>query len=133
MQNRFPVGEWGILQREVTPEVTAGAIGNPGVDVLATPMLVAFAEIASVQIVNPHLALDEATVGTHIEMNHLAATPVGMTVTVKSQLALFEGRKFVFKFEAFDDVEKVAEGLQERYLVNLPRLLQRAREKKPKK
>ena len=130
MSNGLPIGQWGVVERTVTDDFTAASLGLPGVDVLATPVLVGFVERASGQLIFPYLAAGEATVGTHIDLSHLAATPVGMKVTIRSQLAAVEGRKLTFKFEAFDEVEKVAEGTHTRVIVNLQRILEKARAKK---
>lgn len=130
MANGLPLGQSGVLERVVTDDMTAAALGNPGVDVLATPVLLGFVEIASAHLVLPYLGEGEATVGTRVEFSHLAATPVGMKVTIKSQLAAVDGRKLTFNFEAFDEVEKVAEGTHTRFIVNLQMILERARAKK---
>ncbi len=130
LDKQLPVGQWGVLERVVEYKYTAAAFGNEGVEVLATPVLIGLVEQASLEMVQPFLEPGNATVGAHIDFSHLAATPVGMKVTVKSQLVAFEGRKLTFKFEAYDEVEKVAEGTHVRVIVDLKRALDRARAKK---
>jgi fluoroacetyl-CoA thioesterase len=101
----------------VSADRTAHAMGNPGVHVLATPILIGLLENASAAVLAGHLPSGATTVGTMVEMRHLAATPVGMTVRARATLLESDGRRFVFAVEAWDDVDKVTEGRHERYLV----------------
>ena len=130
IDNRFPVGEWGVVERVVTGEITARALGSGLVDLLGTPFLVALAEQASVSAVAQYLDPGETTVGVRLEVSHLAATPVGMKVTVRSQLIRVEGRRLFFHFEAHDEVEKIGEGSHERAVVLLQRIMEKATAKK---
>lgn len=120
------VGEVEIV---VTEDVTAAAWGNKGVDVLATPELVGLLEGAATNALLPHLPPGAGTVGTLINMKHLAATPVGMRVRVKATLREVDGRRFVFDLEAWDDEEKVAEGTHERFQVSMDKFFQRIAQK----
>lgn len=129
MEDRFIVGSVGVWEKVITDEYTAAALGNPGVDVAGTPWLAAFAEKASLEGIERYLAPDETTVGARLEIFHLAPTPVGMKVTMRSWLDRVEGRKLFFKFEAYDEVEKVAEGSHDRVIVNKHRILEKARVK----
>lgn len=114
----------------VAPDRTAHAMGNQGVHVLATPFLVGLLENAGAAVVNPHLPAGATTVGTMVEMRHLAATPVGMTVRARATLLETDGKRFLFAVEARDDREKIAEGRHERYLVtDLGKFLNRAMSK----
>lgn len=107
----------------VAEDNMADKMGNAGVRVLATPMLVALMEQAAVDALTPYLAPDEGSVGTRIDIAHLAATPEGMTVRAVAELTEISGKRLTFTVEAFDDREKVGEGRHERYLVNLPKFL----------
>ena len=114
----------------VPPERTADAMGNRGVRVLATPFLIGLLEDAAAAILRPHLAPGAGTVGTMVEMRHLAATPVGMTVRATATLLETDGRRFLFAVEAWDEKEKVAEGRHERFvLTDLAKFLDRAMKK----
>jgi fluoroacetyl-CoA thioesterase len=114
----------------VPPERTADAMGNPGVHVLATPFVIGLLENAAAAVLNPHLPPGATTVGTMVEMRHLAATPVGMTVRAKATLLETDGKRFLFAVEARDDKEKIAEGRHERYLVtDLAKFIGRAMRK----
>ena len=69
------------------------------------------------------------TVGTHVNVYHLAATPVGMTVTFRTEVTSVEDRRVNFKVEAFDEKEKIAEGTHQRFVVNVARFAARVQEK----
>lgn len=120
------VGEVEIV---VQPSDTADALGNAGVHVLATPRLVALLEQAAIRAVEAHLPPGAGTVGTRLDVKHLAATPVGMRVRARATLRQVDGRRLVYDVEAHDDVEKVAEGTQERFQISQARFLERVAEK----
>jgi predicted thioesterase len=119
------VGAEGRLERVVTPELSAERFGNVGVAVLATPALCALFEQTAVLAVSAALEPGEATVGTHLEIDHLAATPLGMTVTVRARLEAIDQRRLAFAIEAHDGREMVARGRHERFVVDLKRFLER--------
>ena len=101
----------------VSADRTADAMGNRGVKVLATPFLVGLLENACHAVIGPHLPAGAGTVGTMVEMRHLAATPVGMNVRAKATLLETNGKRYLFAVEAWDDKDKIAEGKHERVLV----------------
>ena len=101
----------------VSSDVTAHAMGNRGVHVLATPFLVGLLENAGAAVLRPLIPTGGGSVGTMVEMRHLAATPEGLTVRAKATLLETDGKRFLFAVEAWDDKEKIAEGRHERYLV----------------
>ena len=113
----IPVG----LQNEVTYTVsenhTAIALESGNGNVLSTPYLAASLEKAAHELCFPYLEDGCATVGTHLNLNHIAATPVGMKVTAKATVTEAEGRKIVFHLEAFDEREKIAEGTHTRFII----------------
>ena len=114
----------------VSPDRTADAMGNRGVKVLATPFLVGLLENACHAVLGPHLPPGASTVGTMVEMRHLAATPVGMNVRAKATLLETDGKRYLFAVEAWDDKEKIAEGKHERFLVlDMGKFLERAMSK----
>jgi fluoroacetyl-CoA thioesterase len=123
-------GATAEVELTVTPDRTADAMGNRGVMVLATPHLIGLLEDAAGAVIHPRLPAGAATVGTMVEMRHLAATPVGMKVRARATLLETDGRRFLFQVEAHDEVEKVAEARHERILVgNLQKFLERALKK----
>ena len=103
----------------VTSENTAKTMGSGTLDVFATPALVALAEKTCWMSVAA--ALDEGcgTVGTRLELEHSAPTPVGMTVTCESELTAVEGRKLVFKVSLHDEKGPVGGGVHERFIIAL--------------
>jgi predicted thioesterase len=116
------VGEVEIV---VQPADTAAALGNTGVDVLATPRLVALLELAAIRAVEAGLPPGAGTVGTRIDVRHLAATPVGMRATIRATLREVDGRRLVFAIEGHDEVERIVEGTHERFQIDPARFLAR--------
>ena len=102
----------------VTPDRTADAMGNCGAHVLATPVLVGLLENAGAAVLRPIIPAGGGSVGTMVEMRHLAATPGGMTVRARATLLETDGKRFLFAVTAWDDKEKIAEGRHERYVVD---------------
>ena len=123
-------GATGEVATTVTPDRTAEAMGNRGVQVLATPFIIGLLEDAAGAVLKPHLPPGAATVGTMVEMRHLAATPVGMKVRAQATLLETDGRRYLFAVEAWDEKEKIAEGRHERFVVpDLQTFLARAMKK----
>ena len=108
---------------------TATAFASGAVAVLATPRLIGLLEEAASLAVQPVLTEGQTTVGTHVDMRHLAATPIGMRVTAHAELVDVDGRKLRFRIHAHDAREPVAEGTHERMIVERARFLERVRQK----
>jgi fluoroacetyl-CoA thioesterase len=90
--------------------------------VLATGYLVALAEWACIELVKPHLDWPaEQTLGTHVDLSHLAATPPGLTVEIRTRLEAVEGRKLVFSVSAHDGVDTISAGRHERHVIDAAR------------
>lgn len=113
-----PAGTRGTKTVKVTESSLASSTGSGTVDVFSTPNLVLLIEEACVEAIKDYLIEGETTVGTLVDINHLAATPPGLHVTATGILTKVEGRRLVFQVEAYDNVEKVGEGTHERFLVN---------------
>ena len=126
MFDSIVTGLTGEYQVHVVAENTAKHLGSGSVMVFATPELVRAMERASVRAVDPLLPEGYRTVGTHVDVRHLAATPLGMTVSARAELVEVNGRKLTFHVEAFDEVEKVGEGIHERVIVDLAKFGERA-------
>lgn len=113
----------------VTADMTPAHLRGEPIRVLATPELIRIVEQTAIQCVQPHLGPAQTTVGTLVNVRHLAATPEGMTVTVTVTLTEVDRRRLGFRAEIHDEVEKVAEGTHERFIVEgasrLPRLQQK--------
>jgi predicted thioesterase len=109
------------LERTVTEADLSDRHGNPWVHVFTTPKVVEWMEEVATQGVQPHLQEGQGTVGTVVNMKHLAATPAGFKVKVVANLKQIDGRRLVFWLEAFDDAEKIAECHHERFIIDLTR------------
>ena len=111
---------------QVTLEMTPAHLRADPLRVLATPDMVRLVEQTAIQAVQPLLKPGQATVGTRIDIAHLAGTPEGMTVTVAVELTAVDRRRLSFRFEVHDEVEKVGEGTHERFVIDreqrMPRL-----------
>ena len=87
--------------------------------VLATGFMVGLFEWACIQAINPHIDWpEEQTVGIHVNLSHVAATPPGLTITVKGKLKEVEGRKLSFSLVADDGVDKISEGTHDRFVIH---------------
>ncbi len=119
----------GEVQHRVTPETFATRWGNPGIEVLATPVVVGWLEDAAIHAVLPYLEPGQGSVGTMVSMKHLAATPAGMMVRATATVKVVDGRRILFAVEAHDEKEKIAEGEHERFVVNMAKFLERVAQK----
>ena len=89
-------------------------------EVLATGFMVGLIEWTCIQAVNPHIDWPkEQTVGTGINVTHIAATPPGLTVTVKVKLERFDGRRLTFSVAADDGIDNISEGIHERFVIDV--------------
>ena len=111
------VGARGRAQCVVTEENTAAAVGSGLLPVFATPQMIALMENAAVNAVQAGLNEGEGTVGTHLDVSHDAATPVGMKVTATARLRSIERRKMWFDIEVHDEKGKCGEGSHLRIMV----------------
>jgi fluoroacetyl-CoA thioesterase len=116
------VGEVSFIVGETH---TAKHLGSGGVKVLATPVMIALMEDAKRSSVDSKLDQGQLSVGVNLNIAHLAATPVGMRVTARSELVAVDGRKLTFKVEAHDEREKIGEGTHVRAMINLERFMTR--------
>jgi len=102
-------------------------------EVFATGYLVGFLEWSCIMAINSHIDWPkEQTVGTHIDVSHVAATPPGLEVTASVELIEVEGRKLVFTVEAHDGVELISKGRHERFVINKEKFDAKVNEKKNK-
>lgn len=115
----------GEATTTVVHENTAAAVGAGGVEVFGTPMMVALMENAAWAAVAKELDDGHVTVGTVVNVKHLAATPLGQRVRATAELIEIDGRRLVFRVDAHDEKQKIGEGLHERFIVNLERFLGR--------
>ena len=102
----------------VTKEITAKSMGSGAIDVYGTPAMILLMEETAQQSVALLLDAGQGTVGTELNIKHLAATPVGMKVWCDTELIEVDGRRLVFRAEAFDECGKIGEGTHERFIVD---------------
>ncbi len=98
--------------------------------VLSTPKLIGLLERAAHTSLLPHLAAGQGSVGSLVNVRHLAATPVGMQVRIRSELLEADGRRLRFKVEAWDAVDKIAEGEHERFIIDQAHFYERLEKKR---
>ncbi|MBR0050513.1 MAG: thioesterase [Firmicutes bacterium] len=120
------VGIKGNLERTVTQELTAEALGSGLLPVFATPAAVALAEETAWKSVAGELEEGQGTVGTLMELAHIAATPLGMKVHCETELVEVDRRKLVFTVKIYDEKEKVADGRHERFIIDNAKFLSKA-------
>jgi fluoroacetyl-CoA thioesterase len=113
----------------VTDADTASHWGSGGLAVFSTPALVGLMESAAVVALRGHLPVGQTTVGGHIDVHHLAPTPVGMQVRARAELVSIDGRKLKFKVQAWDESEQIGEADHDRIVIDESRFMTRVNEK----
>jgi len=126
---RLKPGTTGEFKITVNNEHLASAMGNTGVDVLATPMVAMMFEAAATDALRSAMKPGEISVGTWISVYHLKSTPPGMSITARVTLIESKGVKYLFDVEVHDEVEKVAEGKIERAIIDKDRFYRTLRKK----
>jgi fluoroacetyl-CoA thioesterase len=119
-----------VEPRHTVPEVEQawqGFVDMP--PVFATAMMVGFMEQTCIEALRPFLEPHQHSVGTHVDMNHVAATPVGMKITAEIELIGMEGRALHFKVSCFDNAGLIGEGTHKRAIIDVPRFLDRLKQK----
>ena len=114
---------------EVTPENTAEALGSGTLPVFATPAMIALIEATASESVAPHLDEGSSTVGTHLDVAHSAATPVGMSVTCVTELVEIDRRRLVFRVTVTDGKGEIGSGTHERFVVDNAKFMSKAQSK----
>jgi fluoroacetyl-CoA thioesterase len=112
---------------------TAPHIGSGKIKVLATPVMVSLMEEAALDAVEGLLPHGYQTVGTRLDITHVAATPVGLHVVARAELTKVDGRRLTFRVWADDEVDRIGEGVHERIVVDVARFDIRAQAKAPKR
>jgi fluoroacetyl-CoA thioesterase len=136
MENNMELSEYikpGMTREEDFPveeQHAAIHVGSGSSPVLATPWMIAFMERVSHRLLAEHLSPGETSVGIYLEIKHLAPTPVGSTVQVKTRITAVEGNLLTFNVETWDQVEKVGEGIHRRAVIDEARFLRRVEGKR---
>ena len=113
----------------VTDEMTPAHLRHEPIRVLSTPDMIRLIEQTAIEAVQPCLAPGQATVGTRVDIAHLAGTLVGMTVTIAVELTAIDRRKLTFRVEVRDDLDEAGRGTHERFIVDAAQRLPRLQEK----
>jgi fluoroacetyl-CoA thioesterase len=129
MRGKIDVGRTYQSQTRVEEWMTAEKAGNKGVDVLSTPMLLQLVEDASMHCLAPLMDDADISLGTHVDLAHLAATPVGLIVRTEVEIIKVDGKRVEFAFSTFDEREKIADGTHERYITTREKFAERLEEK----
>ena len=123
-------GSKATLELTVTPDKCAGAIGSGDLDVFATPAMIALIEETAWKSVAPWLEPGESTVGTALNVRHLAATPVGLKVRCETELSLVDRRRLVFDVKVYDPFGLVGDGTHERFVIQYEKFMKKVDEKR---
>lgn len=114
----------------VTTDVTAAKMKSGSLEVLATPYMVALMEQAASELCDKFVPEGISTVGTALNISHLAPTPVGGNVRAVATLTAFDGRKASFDVEAYDDCGLIGKGTHERFTIKVESFMKKAQERK---
>ena len=114
---------------QVTDDMTPAHLRGEPIRVLSTPDMIRLIEQTAIEAVQPCLAPGQATVGTRVDVTHLAATPVGMTVTITVEVTEIDRRRLGFKVDVRDDLDEAGRGTHERFIVDGTQRIPRLQEK----
>ena len=126
----IPIGTKGEQKLLVTSENAINFLGVEGARVLSTPHMIGYMERTCRDTVLPLLDAGYDTVGTHVNIAHLAAAPMGMAVTFQAEVTGVLERRIQFRVEAWDEKEKIGEGTHERAIINIAKFATRLAQKK---
>ncbi len=130
MTNELREGIRGSSETVVDENNTALTMGSGELEVFATPAMVALMEEAAAESVKPYIDEGSTTVGTALEIEHVSATPIGVSVRCESELCHVDGRKLVFNVTAYDNAGIIGKGRHERFIVEKERFMKKAEAKR---
>lgn len=125
----IPVGAVGTKSITVARDMTVAHFHENMPEVYGTPMMIYLMEVTATETIQPYLPEGWTTVGTVVNVSHLAATPVGFTVTARAEVLSVEGKLITFAIEAHDGVEKIGEGRHVRAAIQLEKFEKRVKMK----
>ena len=128
---RITVGLKGTACLLVAPEHTAPFVGSGRIPVLATPVMINVIEAAALNAIEHLLPKEHQSLGIHLDVSHIAATPVGLRVTATAEVLQIDGRAVTFRVEARDEFEVIGGGAHRRVVVSVPRFDARIQRKVP--
>ncbi|HJZ98313.1 MAG TPA: thioesterase family protein [Candidatus Solibacter sp.] len=126
----IPIGARHEEKLLVTNENAINFLGMEGARVLSTPHMIGYMERTCRNLVLPMLGEGHDTVGTQVNVSHLAAAPMGMVVTFQAEVTGASEKRVQFKVAAFDEKEKIGEGTHERAIINIAKFATRLAAKK---
>ena len=131
MSTTLKPGMTGTLETTVTESMLASSMGSGKVDVFSTAMMVAWMEATAVDVAQACLEQGQTTVGTGINVTHVAATPLGMKVRFTAEVTAVSpnGKGLSFRVAAYDETGLIGEGTHERVVVNKDKFESRTRDK----
>ena len=130
MTNELREGIMGSSETVVDENNIALTMGSGELEVFATPAMVALMEEAAAESVKPYIDEGSTTVGTALEIAHISATPIGVSVRCESELCHVDGRKLVFNVTAYDNAGIIGKGRHERFIVEKERFMKKAESKR---
>lgn len=104
-------------------------VGSGRVKVFSTPMMISLMEKAACLSIEPYLEEGQSSVGTHVNVSHLAATPVGMKVWADTEVIEIDRRRVTFSVKAYDERGLIGEGTHDRFVINIDKFQSKASEK----
>ena len=126
------LGIKGAAETVVVYENTAAAVGSGALEVFSTPSMMALMEKASRELVQPYLEEGQSTVGTRLEVSHVAASPIGAHIRAESTLVEIDRRMLTFEVKAYADGELIGEGRHQRCIIYAERFMEKALAKQKK-
>jgi fluoroacetyl-CoA thioesterase len=126
------IGLTGTSLLIVGPQHTAPFVGSGRIAVLATPVMINVIEAAALNAIEHLLPVGHQSLGTHLDVSHVAATPIGLQVTATAVVLSVEGRIITFQVQARDEVEVIGSGIHQRVVVSVARFDERIQRKLPR-
>ena len=123
------IGAKGVAEMIVTEDKTAAAIGSGSVKVFATPWMIAMMELSACNALAPYYEEGQSSVGTHLDVSHDAATPVGMKVHAEAEVIEVDRRRIVLSVAAYDEMGLIGKGRHERFLIDAEKFIAKAESK----
>ena len=126
---KLEVGLKHVATITVTDDMTPAHLRGEPLRVLSTPDMIRLIEGTAIEAVKPYLADGQATVGTRVDVSHLAGTPVGMNVTITVEVTEIDRRRIAFRVEVRDELDEAGKGTHERFIVDAAQRMPRLQEK----
>ena len=123
------IGIKHTVTETVTMDKTAATVGSGLLPVYATPAMIALMEKCASECVAPYIEEGKSSVGTMLNVKHLAASPVGIEITCTATLTEVDGRRLVFSLEACDEKGPIGEGTHERFVIDVDRFMSKCNSK----